>query len=97
MNERPAELGRWVAGAIQVGTGTSVALLLVGVAFGTPLIAWYGLLVLTLTPVVQLGVAAVAFAHGREARYSLVATVVLALLLAGLAAAALAGRGSGVI
>jgi 4-hydroxybenzoate polyprenyltransferase len=93
MSERPAELGRWMAGAIQVGTGASVALLLAGVALGMPVIAWYGLLLLTVTPAVQLGVAAVAFARRQEVRYSLIASVVLALLLAGLAAAALAGQG----
>lgn len=92
MRERPAELGRWMTGAIQVGTGVSVTLLLAGVVLRQPIVAWYGLLVLTMTPALQLGVAAIGFARARELRYSLVASVVLVLLLAGLAAAALAGR-----
>jgi uncharacterized membrane protein len=95
MMERRAELGRWIAGAIQVGTGVSVTLLLAGVVLRQPIVAWYGLLVLTLTPALELGVAAVGFARAKELRYTLVASVVLTLLLAGLAAAALAGRAVG--
>ena len=95
MTERAAELGRWVSGAIQVGTAVSVALLLVGVASGRSAIAWYGLLLLTLTPALQLGVAAVAFGRAGELRYTAIATIVLALLLAGLAAATVAGLGVG--
>ena len=79
---------------MQIGTGAAVAVMLAGVVLGRPVIAWYGLLVLTLTPVLQLGAAAIGFARLRELRYSLVATAVLALLLVGLAAAVV-GRGLG--
>jgi uncharacterized membrane protein len=88
-------MGRWLPGAIQVGTLASAALMLAGVALGLATIAWYGLLLLTLTPVLQLGVAIVGFGGRREARYTLIAAVVLTLLLAALAAAALLARGLG--
>jgi uncharacterized membrane protein len=94
MSGRSAELGRLLAGAMQIGTVTSVAVMVAGVVLGRPVIAWYGLLLLTLTPALQLGAAAIGFARLRELHYSLVATAVLALLLAGLAAA-LVGRGLG--
>lgn len=82
-------LDRWLPRAIQVGTLASAALMLTGVVLGVATIAWYGLLLLTLTPVLQLGVSVVGFGRLREPRYSLVAAVVLVLLLAALVAAAL--------
>ncbi|HYM53134.1 MAG TPA: hypothetical protein VEW45_06620 [Candidatus Dormibacteraeota bacterium] len=54
-----------------------------------------GLPLLAVTPALQLGTAAVGFARLGELRYSMVATIVLALLLAGLAAAVLASPGIG--
>jgi uncharacterized membrane protein len=88
-------LGRWLPGAIQVGTMASAALMLAGVLLGLAPLAWYGLLLLTLTPLLQLGVSAVGFARLREPRYSLIAAVVLTLLLIALAAAALLAGGLG--
>jgi uncharacterized membrane protein len=85
-------LGRWLPAAIQLGTLVSAALMLLGVVLGLAMIAWYGLLLLTLTPVLQLGVAAVGFGRLHESRYSLIAAVVLTLLLAALAAGALVAR-----
>jgi hypothetical protein len=82
-------LDRWLPGAIQVGTLASAAMMLAGVVLGVAPIAWYGLLLLTLTPVLQLGVSVVGFGRLREPRYSLIAAVVLLLLLAALLAAAL--------
>ena len=88
-------LGRWLPGAIQVGTLASAALMLAGVLIGISTLAWYGLLLLTLTPLLQLGVSAVGFARLREPRYSLISAMVLTLLLIALAAAALLARGMG--
>jgi uncharacterized membrane protein len=82
-------LDRWLPGAIQVGTLASAAMMLTGVVLGVAAIAWYGLLLLTLTPVLQLGVSVVGFGRLREPRYSLIAAMVLVLLLAALVAAAL--------
>jgi uncharacterized membrane protein len=73
----------------------SAALMLAGVLLGLALLAWYGLLLLTLTPILQLGVSAIGFARLREPRYSLVSAVVLILLLIALAAAALLAAGQG--
>lgn len=92
MTARADELGRWVAGALRTGTGASVALMLAGVALDLATIAWYGLLLLTLTPALQLAVAVVAFGRRREVHYALIASFVLALLLAGLAAAVVVAR-----
>jgi uncharacterized membrane protein len=88
-------LGRWLPRTIQVGTLASAALMLAGVVLGLATIAWYGLLLLTVTPVLQLGVSVVGFGRLREPRYSLIAAVVLILLLAALAAATLLARGLG--
>lgn len=88
-------LGRWLPGAIQVGTLASAVLMLAGVIIGLASIAWYGLLLLTLTPVLQLGVTVVGFGRRREPRYALISAVVLTLLLAALAAAALVARDLG--
>lgn len=88
-------LGRWLPAVMQVGTLASAALMLAGVLLQLVTIAWYGLLLLTLTPVLQLGVSAVGFGRLGEPRYSLIAVVVLTLLLTALAAAALLGRGLG--
>jgi uncharacterized membrane protein len=95
MTGRADPLRHWLPGAIQVGTLASAALMLAGVTLGLATIAWYGLLLLTLTPVLQLGVAVVGFGRQREFRYSLIAAVVLTLLLAALVAAALVARGLG--
>ncbi|HTE66920.1 MAG TPA: hypothetical protein VK736_11785 [Candidatus Binatia bacterium] len=95
MTLRVDYLSRWLPAAIQVGTLVSAVLMLTGVLLGIPMIAWYGLLLLTLTPVLQLGVAVVGFGRLREPRYSLIAAVVLTLLLAALAAAALLAPGLG--
>jgi uncharacterized membrane protein len=88
-------LDRWLPGSIQVGTVTSAALLLASVVLSNATIGWYGLLLLTLTPVLQLGVSVAGFGRLREPRYSLIAAVVLILLLAALATAALIARGLG--
>ena len=88
-------LGRWLPGAIQVGTLASAALMLAGVLIGISMLAWYGLLLLTLTPLLQLGVSVVGFARLREPRYSLISAMVLTLLLIALVAAALLARGMG--
>jgi uncharacterized membrane protein len=93
---RPADiLGRWLPGAMRLGTATSAVLMLVGLTTGQPIIIWDGLLVLTLTPVLQLAVAAFGFGHVRELRAGLVAGTVLFLLLAALVAATIVARGQG--
>jgi uncharacterized membrane protein len=89
------DLDRWLPGAIQVGTLASAALMLAGVVLGIATIAWYGLLLLTLTPVLQLGVSVLGFGRLREPRYSLIAAVVLLLLLSALVAAVLLAPGLG--
>lgn len=88
-------IGRWLAGAIQVGTLAAAGLMLVGLVLGRGTITWLGLLLLALTPALQLGVAAVGFGRVREMRYSLIAALVLSLLLAGLGAAVLVAQGVG--
>jgi uncharacterized membrane protein len=88
-------LGRWLPAAILVGTLAAAGLMLAGLLLGVAAIAWYGLLLLVLTPVLQLGVSVVGFGRLGEPRYSLIAAIVLILLLAALAAAALLARGQG--
>lgn len=95
MTAQPDALDRRLAAAIQVGTLAAAALMLAGIALDLVTLAWYGLLVLTLTPVLQLGLAALGFGRRRELRYALIATLVLGLLLAGLLVAALVARGAG--
>lgn len=95
LNDRADLLSRWLPPVIQGGTLASAALMLAGVLLGLAPLAWYGLLLLTLTPVLQLGVSTVGFARLREPRYSLVSAVVLILLLIALAAAALLTGGLG--
>jgi len=95
MIDRADALDRRLAGTLQVGTLASAGLMLAGVVLDLATIAWYGLFALTLTPVLQLGLAAVGFGQRREPRYALIAVLVLGLLLAGLSAALLAGGGGG--
>ena len=54
-----------------------------------------GLLLLALTPVAQLVAAVWAFARSGERRYVVISSVVLALLLVGIATATLLSRGGG--
>lgn len=95
MNGGSSLLKRWLPGSIAAGTMAAAALMLAGLLLGIAAASWYGLLLLTLTPLLQLGVSAVGFGLLRERRYSLTATVVLTLLLASLAAAVVVARGQG--
>jgi uncharacterized membrane protein len=95
VNQTADILGRGLPAAMQLGTAASALLMLIGLATGQSTIVWDGLLVLTLTPVLQLAVAAVGFGRLREPRASLVAGTVLVLLLAALVTATLVARGQG--
>lgn len=88
-NTATDDLSRWVGAALLAGAASSIALVAAGVLLGTAGITHAGLLLVVLTPVGHLAVAAAAFARHGERRYAAAALVVLSLLVGGLAVAAL--------
>lgn len=92
MTVRQDDLSRWVSGALQVGGLVSIGIVAVGVVFGLEVVTRAGLLVVVLTPIGRLTAAGAAFLRHGERRYASATAIVLALLLAGLAVAALAPR-----
>lgn len=95
MTVRRDDLSRWVSGALLVGGLVSVAIVAIGVAFSLEAVTRAGLLVFVLTPIGRLAAAGAAFLRHGELRYAVASSVVLALLVGGLAVAVLtAGSGS---
>lgn len=95
MTVRRDDLSRWVSGALLVGGLVSVAIVAIGVAFSLEAVTRAGLLVVVLTPIGRLAAAGAAFLRHGELRYAVASSVVLALLVGGLAVAVLtAGSGS---
>jgi uncharacterized membrane protein len=83
----PATLARWVSDTLRAGTAIAAATIIVGVITGAPSVSWVGILLLTLTPAIQLAAAAAAFLRQREARYAVIAFVALGLLAGALVVA----------
>lgn len=95
MTMRRDEVTRWVSGALQVGGLVSIGIVAVGVVLGQEAVTRAGLLVVVLTPIGRLAAAGAAFLRQGELRYAIASSVVLALLVGGLAVAiATAGSGS---
>jgi uncharacterized membrane protein len=92
MTVRRDELSHWVSAALQVGGLISIGIVAVGVVLGLDAVTRAGLLVVVLTPIGRLTAAGAAFLRHGERRYAFATAVVLALLLGGLAVAALAPR-----
>lgn len=92
---RRDDVTRWVSGALQVGGLVSIGIVAVGVVLGQEAVTRAGLLVVVLTPIGRLAAAGAAFLRHGELRYAIASSVVLALLVGGLAVAiATAGSGS---
>jgi len=80
----PATLARWVSDTLRLGTAASAAIIVVGVITRNATVSWAGILLLTLTPSVQVAAAAAAFLRQRETRYAVTACVALGLLVGAL-------------
>jgi len=91
----PTILARWVSDTLRAGTLLAAAVIIAGVITHLTTVTWIGLLLLTLTPVAQVGAAAAAFLRQRETRYALTALLALCLLLGALALALLLAPASG--
>lgn len=94
MTIRRDDLSRWVSVALQVGGLVSIGIVAVGVIIGQEAVTRTGLLVVVLTPIGRLVAAGAAFLRHGELRYAIASSVVLALLVGGLAVA-IATAGSG--
>ncbi|MGZ8563094.1 MAG: DUF1634 domain-containing protein [Candidatus Limnocylindria bacterium] len=92
MTVRQDDLSRWVSGVLQIGGLISIGIVAVGVVLGLDAVTRAGLFVVLLTPIGRLTAAGAAFLRHRERKYAFATAVVLALLLSGLAVAALAPR-----
>ena len=92
MTMRHDDLSRWVSSALLVGGLISIGIVAVGVLLSLEAVTRAGLLVVVLTPIGRLVAAGAAFLRHGERRYAAATGVVLALLVGGLAVAALAPR-----
>jgi Protein of unknown function (DUF1634) len=87
-------LSRWVSGTLQLGALASIGLVAVGLVIGAEGVTGAGLWLLVLTPAGRLVAAIGSFVRSGEARYAAAGTLVLALLVGGLALS-LVTRGAG--